>query len=145
MLKDVFIADACIFDLQGTTKQEVFMQMSEMLKKHNRINNQNQFAETLMKRESEGPTGMGNEVAIPHGKSSCVQAPTVVFGRHKQGISYESLDDLPIKYFFMIAVPETTANEHLKILSMLARKLMHDEFISSIKEAESGYEIEALL
>ena len=145
MLKDVFIADACIFDLQGTTKKEVFMQMSEMLKKHNRINNQEQFVEALMKRETEGPTGMGNEVAIPHGKSSCVQAPTVIFGRHKQGISYESLDSLPIKYLFMIAVPETTADEHLKILSMLARKLMHDDFISNIKKAESGSEIVSLL
>jgi len=145
MLKDVFLADVCLFNLTGDTKNDVFRQMGEALQKSGRITSREQFLTALLKREAEGPTGMGNEVAIPHGKSSCVLAPTVIFGRHRQGIPYESLDDLPVKYFFMIAVPETTANEHLKILSSLARKLIHQDFIDSVKKAESGNEIAALL
>jgi fructose-specific phosphotransferase system IIA component len=145
MLKEVFLSNACIFDLKGSTKEEVFSEMSESLLKAGRINDKDQFIKALLKREAEGPTGMGDGIAIPHGKSSCVQTPTVIFGRHQEGVSYESLDDLPIKYLFMIAVPETTSNEHLKILSSLARKLMHQDFVDSVKKAESGTEIEALL
>ncbi len=145
MLKDVFLTKACMFDLTGTTKVEVFAQMSSQLQTCNRIDDSEQFVKALLEREAHGPTGMGDEVAIPHGKSACVLAPTVIFGRHRTGISYESLDDLPIKYLFMIAVPENTGDEHLKILSSLARKLMHDDFINGIKQAETGAEIEALL
>lgn len=145
MLKEVFLSDACMFNLTGSDKKDVFEQMSEQLYAEGRISDKNEFIQALLKRESEGPTGMGNEVAIPHGKSSCVTAPTVIFGRHPKGIAYESLDDMPIKYFFMIAVPETTADTHLKILATLARKLMHQDFIDHIKNAESGSDIEALL
>lgn len=145
MLKEVFLSNACIFNLTGAGKKEIFQQMADKLYIEGRITDREEFIQALLKRENEGPTGMGNEVAIPHGKSSCVTAPTVIFGRHPEGIAYESLDDMPIKYLFMIAVPEETADTHLKILATLARKLMHQDFIDHIKKAESGSDIEALL
>lgn len=145
MLKEVFLSNACLFHLTGAEKKDIFEQMADQLYAEGRITDKEVFIQALLKREHEGPTGMGNEVAIPHGKSSCVTAPTVIFGRHPQGVAYESLDDLPVKYLFMIAVPETTADTHLKILATLARKLMHPDFIEHIKQAESGSDIAALL
>lgn len=145
MVREVFLEDSCIFDLQGTSKDEVYTQMCAKLLDAGRITDAEAFKKALYVREEQGPTGLGDGIAIPHGKSSCVQSATVILGVHKQGIKYESLDDQPVSIFFMIAVPESSNDEHLSILASLCRKMVHREFIEGIKTAETGAEVAALL
>jgi len=140
-LKDVFFKNGFIFDLKGNNKMEVFDEMIELLYTDKRINDKEAFKKTLLKREEEGPTGIGNGIAIPHGKSSAVNTPTIVYGYKESGLDYESLDDTAINMVFMIAVPEGSNNDHLKILSQLARSLVHDEVIEGIRNAKTAEEV----
>src|SRR5699024_4849458 len=94
----------------------------------------------VLKREKEGTTGIGMGVAIPHGKSKTVQQPTLVFGKSKGGIEYDSLDGNPVYLMFLIAVPENSSDEHLKILSHLSRKLMREEIRNQLMNLEQKSE-----
>lgn len=148
MLRDVFLPGACLFDVQAASKDELFDLMCQALLENGRIRDKAEFMAALHKREKDGPTGMGDGVAIPHGKSDCVVAPSLLFARTAQGVPYESMDDQPVRYVFMIAANNASgesANEHLKILSSLARKLVHPEFVEKIKNSNSGEDIAALL
>lgn len=86
------------------------------------------YIEDVKKREAMSTTGIGDGVAIPHAKSEFVKIPTVIVGKSSKGIEWESLDDEPVNMVFLIAVPEGSGNEHLKILQVLAVSLMDDEF-----------------
>ena len=140
-LKDVFFKEGFIFDLKGNDKIEVFDEMIEVLYKNNRIRAKENFKYAILKREEEGPTGIGNGIAIPHGVSDSVNVPTIIYGYKESGLDYESLDDTDVSMVFMIAVPKGSNNEHLKILSQLARTLVHKEVVEGIRNAKSPEEI----
>jgi fructose-specific phosphotransferase system IIA component len=98
----------------------------------------------VLKREQEGTTGFGRGIAIPHGKSSVVAAPAVLFGRLTQPVDWKAMDGQPVHTLFLILVPEESHTDHLQILAKLARKLMHDEFLEKVQslsdaEAVSSY------
>ncbi len=86
-------------------------------------------------------TGVGNGVAIPHGKSPSVKEPSLVFARSDKGVDFASFDDKPAKLFFMIAVPEESSDEHLKVLAQLSRKLMHEDFRNYLLNVNSKEEV----
>ena len=145
MIKDVILKEGIDLNLQVESKSDLFYKMATVLYENNKIDNIDSFVTTLNNREKEGCTGMGSGIAIPHGKSTVVKEPTVLFSRLSKGIEYESLDDEPVNMIFMIAVPENSNNTHLKMISELARKLMHKEFIQSLLSATSRDDIINLL
>jgi PTS system fructose-specific IIC component len=82
-----------------------------------------------LRREEQGTTGLGEEIAIPHAKTDAVTAPVVGFARSAEGVEWGSLDGTKAKLVFMISVPEAAAgDEHLRILALLSRKLMDAGF-----------------
>lgn len=97
-----------------------------------RLENVDKYVEDVKVREEMSTTGIGDGVAIPHAKSAYVNIPTVIVGKSKSGIEWEALDDEPVNLVFLIAVPESEGNEHLKILQVLAVSLMDDEFKEEI-------------
>lgn len=145
MIKEVMLTEGIDLNLNVKNKIDLFNKMANILFKHNKIDNVDEFVKALNERESQGCTGMGNGIAIPHGKSNCVKEPTVLYCKLEDSIEYESLDDEPIKIIFMIAIPQDSNDTHLKIISQLARKLMHAEFIDNLINANSGEEILAQL
>ncbi|HBS44020.1 MAG TPA: PTS mannose transporter subunit IIABC, partial [Paenibacillus sp.] len=79
------------------------------------------FKEAILAREEESSTGIGLNIAIPHGKSDAVLKPSIVFGIKQNGVDWKSLDGSEAKLIFMIAVPRSSkGNAHLKVLQMLS-------------------------
>lgn len=139
-LNEVLFDEGITLNLQGTNKQEVFAELVELLYQNGRINDRQEFLKALQAREEEGVTGMGNGIAIPHGLSNCVVKPTIVYGFHPTGIEYESMDNVPTQMVFMIAVPNNSGKEHLALISKLAAKLIHEDFIKQLKEVKTKEE-----
>jgi len=103
------------------------------------------YIEALEKREQTGSTGIGFEVAIPHGKSAGVARPAIAFAKPSQPLDWQSLDGQPVRAVIMIAVPEGAGNEHLQILIAISRKLIDDQFRNALLGVESADELIALL
>ncbi|MGG3937841.1 PTS sugar transporter subunit IIA [Anoxybacillus kestanbolensis] len=115
--------------LDGTTKDEIMEEMIGLIDGAGGLVDREQYKQALYDREREGSTGIGFGIAIPHGKSDAVKHPCLAFGMKHEGVDWDSLDGEKVKLIFMIAVPEQYAgNEHLKILQLLARKLMDETF-----------------
>lgn len=132
-------------ELTSKTKEDVLIEMAEILDKNDKLLDKDKYLQAVIDREKEFSTGIGMGIAIPHGKSSGVKEPALIFGRSQDGIDYQSMDDKPAHIFFLIAVPEESSNEHLKILSQISRKLMHKELRESLMKASSPEEIITLL
>ena len=111
----------------------------------NVLTSRSEFKKAIVNREIESSTGIGMNIAIPHGKSNAVIKPRVVFGIKKDGVDWFSLDGTDAKLIFMIAVPEKSqGNAHLKILQMLSRKLMDESFreeLLKVQTKEQAYEL----
>lgn len=145
-LTDIVTDDALILDVKGNTKLDVMDELIAKFADLGKITSAEEFKKAILKRESESTTGIGMSVAIPHGKSDAVIEPSVVFGRAPKGIDWESLDGEPAKLVFMIAVPAGNKTDaHLKILQMLSRKLMDDDFRQALLEADTNVDVMALL
>jgi fructose-specific phosphotransferase system IIA component len=141
-LTDLLTEDLVRLELKGSTKTEIMDEMAAMLNEAGALNDSEAFKAALADREQQGSTGIGFGIAIPHGKSDAVKTPRVAFGIKKAGVDWDSLDGEDAKLVFMIAVPlESAGNEHLKILQMLSRKLIDDEFRAALLGAASVEEV----
>ncbi|WP_347552559.1 PTS fructose transporter subunit IIABC [Pseudalkalibacillus hwajinpoensis] len=132
-------------NLKGSTRDDVIDEMIAKLEKEGVLDSSSLFREAIISRENESSTGIGMNIAIPHGKSSAVREPRVVFGVKREGIDWNSLDGTEARLIFMIAVPkESEGDAHLKILQMLSRQLMDDEFrqkLLGVKTTEEAYRL----
>lgn len=144
-LTDITNMDLISTDLTGQTQDDVIDELVEQLNAADRLHTPKTFKEAILAREQEGTTGMGMNIAIPHGKSSAVKRPSVAFGVKQDGVDWQSMDGTDAKLIFMIAVPETSAgDDHLKILQMLSRRLMDENFRESLLKVttkEEAYEL----
>ncbi|MBO0413831.1 PTS sugar transporter subunit IIA [Enterococcus hulanensis] len=140
VLKPAFIN----FDLQATDKLAAISELANTFVSEGVVTNESAYLKAVMKREEESTTGIGFGVAIPHGKSAAVTEPSLAFGRSQAGIQYDSMDGKPVHLMFLIAVPETSNDEHLRILSKLSRKLMHEDVrqkLMTVTNIEEIYQI----
>ncbi|ORX22545.1 PTS fructose transporter subunit IIA [Thermoanaerobacterium sp. PSU-2] len=137
MIEEILDKDMMIFDLKSKDKLSVLKELIKPLAAKGAIEDEGKFLEVVLKREEEFSTGIGMGVAIPHGKSSLVKKASLVFGKSKDGIDYNSMDGKPSHLFFLIAAPEDSDNLHLKILAKLSRSLMHEEVRDELNKAET--------
>ena len=134
-LTDITSLDLIETNLKGNTQETIIDEMIEKLDLAGVLDSKEDFKKAILKREAESTTGLGMGIAIPHGKSTAVKRPAVVFGIKRTGIDWKSLDGSDAKLIFMIAVPEeANGNAHLKILQMLSRKLMDHDFREQLLE-----------
>ncbi|MBS4224872.1 fructose-specific PTS transporter subunit EIIC [Lederbergia citrea] len=145
-LTDIISIDLIDVNLQGTSRDSVIDELIGKLDRNGVLDSKDVFKQAILNREKESTTGLGMNIAIPHGKSKAVREPAVVFGLKRDGVDWHSLDGTDAKIIFMIAVPEESAgNEHLKILQMLSRKLMDDSFRNELLSVQSNEEAYKLL
>lgn len=130
-----------IFNLNASSKDEVLTEMAHKLSQEGIVANEMSFIETLKEREAISTTGVGDGIAIPHGRSSVVSESVVVFGRSDTGIDFDSMDGKPAHLFFMIATPENSGDDHLSILSTLSGLLMKSEVQEAIRTASTYDEL----
>lgn len=125
-------------DLAGDTRDDVIDELIAKFEASGVLSSKEQFKQAILKREEQSSTGLGMNIAIPHGKSAAVKHPAVAFGIKRDGVDWMSLDGTDAKLIFMIAVPEQAAGDaHLKILQMLSRKLMDEDFREKLLEVSS--------
>ncbi|MTI68484.1 MAG: PTS sugar transporter subunit IIA [Firmicutes bacterium] len=133
-------------NLKANTKKDAIKELASLIDSEDRLNNYDKYVDSVLKREKLSTTGIGFHIGIPHGKCKDVKKTTIAFGRRKEGINWDSLDDKPVKIIFLLAVAEKFAsNEHLKILSSLSKKLLDKEFREKLLNLESEDEILNLL
>ncbi|APB73606.1 PTS fructose transporter subunit IIABC [Paenibacillus polymyxa] len=144
-LTDIVTMDLINLDLEGTTRDAVVDEMIGALERNGAVSSASDFKQAILAREEEGSTGIGMNIAIPHGKSEAVLKPSVVFGIKQGGVDWNSADGSEAKLIFMIAVPRNSKeNAHLKVLQMLSRKLMDDHFreaLLAVKTKEEAYQL----
>ncbi|MFG3026720.1 fructose-specific PTS transporter subunit EIIC [Streptomyces sp. NPDC048254] len=115
--------------LDSDGKEDAIREMAGLLAGSGRVADAEELVATALRREAQGTTGLGEEIAIPHAKADAVTAPVVGFARSAEGVEWGSLDGTKARLVFMIAVPEGAAgDEHLRILALLSRKLMDAGF-----------------
>lgn len=134
-----------ITDLSAANKEECLTDMIALLKADHRIADEAVFLKTVMDREAAGPTGIGMQVAIPHGKSHTVRQPALVLAKCRDGVDFNAPDGSLASLIFLIAVPDTTDDLHLKILAKLARSLMHEEFRGRLLTCEDKRQLFTIL
>lgn len=145
-LTDIVSFDLIETQLTATSRDGVIDEMIEKLNSHGALNSPSQFKQAILHREQESSTGIGMNIAVPHGKSNAVIKPRVVFGIKQEGIDWNSIDGSSAKLIFMIAIPaENKGNEHLKILQMLSRKLMDDDYRDRLLQVQTKQEAYELL
>ncbi|QOV41031.1 PTS sugar transporter subunit IIA [Streptomyces ferrugineus] len=122
--------------LDAADKESAIREMAELLARTGRVADVDALVATALRREEQGTTGLGEEIAIPHAKTDAVSAPVVGFARSTEGVEWGSPDGTKARLVFMIAVPEAAAgDEHLRILALLSRKLMDAGFRERLLDA----------
>lgn len=135
-IKQILDKNCVVSALSGTTKQAVVQELAELLTKHHpQLANQEVF-QVLMEREELGSTGIGNGIAIPHGKLASLSQIVTGFGRSIPGVSFDSQDGKPAHIFFVLLAPENAASLHLKALARLSRLLKDLHFRNKLMEAK---------
>ncbi|MGA6219009.1 fructose-specific PTS transporter subunit EIIC [Streptomyces umbrinus] len=115
--------------LDSGDKEASIREMAGLLAATGKVTDVEELVAAALRREEQGTTGLGEEIAIPHAKTDAVTAPVVGFARSAEGVEWGSLDGTKAKLVFMISVPEAAAgDEHLRILALLSRKLMDTGF-----------------
>lgn len=144
-LTDLLQTDFIKLEMEGTTKEEAIRELSSLLMNKGVLLNEKVFIQAVLTREAECTTGIGMGVAIPHGKSDGVKQTSLCFGRSISGIEYDSLDGESVQLMFLIAVPADSDDEHLRILSQISRKIMHQDVREQLLLAETTEAIYAAL
>jgi PTS system nitrogen regulatory IIA component len=124
-----FLAERNItVDLKANTKKEVIEELVDLLIAGGSVTDKKKMVQILLEREELGSTGIGQGIAIPHGKSESVKSLTAAFGLSRNGVAFEALDGEPVYIFFLLVAPEGTAGAHLKALARISC-LLKDKYI----------------
>ena len=140
-LVDILRESCVIADIKGTTKREILFELVETLKKANLINDINSVVEIIIEREKLGSTGIGDGVAIPHGKMNKLNTILCVAGRSKEGVDFDAVDRQPVHIIFLVLAPEDSASLHLKVLSRISKVLRDPSFRKKILKLADAHDI----
>ncbi|MBQ1505426.1 MAG: PTS sugar transporter subunit IIA [Erysipelotrichales bacterium] len=150
-LLDILNPNIIDLEVEGTTKDEVLHHMANDLYNDGYISDVEQFVKDIYEREAEGPTGMGSQISIPHGKSQAVKKIGIAIGRTLHPIRWESsmtddgFQDTRLIFLFCVSADNEFARNHMLLLSELAGKLGNDARVAKLAEAETKEEIVRLI
>ncbi|MBB6013709.1 PTS IIA-like nitrogen regulatory protein PtsN [Aquamicrobium sp. NLF2-7] len=143
-LNDLVDVPAILPALKASSKKQVLQLLAERASAISGIPERDIF-ETILQREKLGSTGVGNGIAIPHGKLAGVKGITGVFARLETPVDFEALDDQPVDLVFLLLAPEGAGADHLKALSRIARVLRDTDTVNKIRGTRDAQAIHALL
>ena len=128
-----------------SSKKEALDMAIDLMCKSGKIDDREAYRKLVYAREEESTTGIGEGIAIPHGKGAAVTRPGLAAMVIPNGVDFDSLDDEPVHIVFLIAAPNTKDNIHLDVLSKLSMMLMDEEFIEKLKNAKTVEEFLAII
>ncbi len=128
-------------DLKGTDKPSVLKELSGVLVKPCQVSSPEELVQVLLDREKLGSTGIGEGIAIPHGRLKKLKRFYISFGRSLEGVDFDSIDRKPSQLFFLVMAPENSAVNNLKLLSRIVTLLKEPSFKKRLMEAPSQKEL----
>jgi len=143
-LMDLMNKKAIIPELTGKGKKEVLLELCQVVAAQEGLETA-PLLEVLLEREKLGSTGIGEGIAIPHGKTTATDKLVVACGRSPQGVDFDSMDGKPTHLFFLLLAPENTAGAHLKALAKISRLLKEPDFRRKLLAASGTDEIYQLI
>ena len=144
-IADILIKEHIISELNCYDKIGVLDELSSFLKDKGKISNKEKLLTALITREKLGSTGIGENVAIPHAKISEIDEIITVFARSPNGVEFESLDQKPVNFIYMILAPENSTGQHLKALARISRLFKNPSLRESILGAHEIDQIYSIL
>ena len=139
-ITDLLSKDAIKLNGVMSSKEKAINQLIELMTTNGNILDKEKYKQVVLKREEEGSTGIGEGIAIPHGKTDAVTKPGLSAMVVPDGVEFNSLDGQPAKLLFLIAAPNTKDNVHLDVLSRLSTLLMDTEFRKALLNAKTPEE-----
>ena len=131
--------------LQSAEKEDVLKELVDVLSGIQDIGDKKNIVKALIDRENLGSTGIGQGIAIPHGKTDRVKQLVAVLGTSQKGVNFEALDGEPVHIFFLLVAPKDAAGPHLKALAQISRLLRDAYFCELLKRCKSADEIYELI
>lgn len=139
-ITDLLDESSIILNLEASSKEDALNKVINLMNETGNLNNKEEYAELVFNREKEGTTGVGDGIAIPHGKGKSVKTANLVAAVVPNGVNFDSLDGEDVKLIFLIAAPEGNNNLHLEVLSTLSSLLMNKEFKEKLINSKSTKE-----
>ena len=131
--------------IQSSEKEDVLKELVDVLADVKDIGDKKSIVKALVERESLGSTGIGQGIAIPHGKTDRVKELVAVLGISQKGVNFEALDGEPVYIFFLLVAPKETAGPHLKALAQISRLLRDSYFCELLKRCKTAEEVYELM
>lgn len=138
-------ASTICLELKSSSKKEAISELCQVLYANTKIKDAESVLAALMEREKLGSTGIGQGVAIPHGKSDAAVTLVGALGVSRKGVEFESLDGEPVHVIFLLVSPLDSGGQHLKALARVSRLLKDKFFRQAIKEAKKTEDIEKII
>jgi PTS system nitrogen regulatory IIA component len=144
-IMDILVQEAVLLDLESDTKDGVLAEMAGALGDAVPSVDRDRLLQVLVEREALQSTGIGEGVAIPHGKMAGLDRLLASFARCKNGLDFDSIDGQPTQLFFLLVVPEHSGGQHLKALARISRFLRDSAFRDRLLEAEKPEDVFAAI
>lgn len=143
-LADLITQDAVLPALRVNSKKQLLQELSAKAALVTGLSEREVF-DVILQRERLGSTGVGNGIAIPHGKLTSIKDIVGVFARLNEPVDFEALDDQPVDLVFLLLAPEGAGADHLKALSRIARVLRDGDMVTKLRQTDSASAIYAFL
>ena len=140
-IMDFLCPEAISIDLKAQDKKSAVTEMVELLQKTKKLKKPADIIEAVLEREKLGSTGIGQGVAIPHGKTDSVTEQSGVLAISQKGIEFNSLDGEPVYLIFLLIGPTDIAGQHLKALARISRLFKDKFFRQALRDAKSVQEV----
>ena len=144
-LLDILSAESTIVDLQGESKEDIIAELVNSLPVGDAITDREQVLQAVLDREKIMSTGIGDGIAIPHGKSAAVTELVAAMGTQRRGVDFDALDGEPAFVFFLLVSPANVSGPHIKALARISRLLKNEEFKKKLIDANSAKKIIATI
>ncbi|MBI4430548.1 MAG: PTS sugar transporter subunit IIA [Candidatus Omnitrophica bacterium] len=144
-IKEILDPKAVKVDLEAMDKKGVLGELVDVLTEVHGTADKKTILRTLMDRENLGSTGIGQGIAIPHGKTESAKNLIAVFGISKKGVNFDALDGEPVYVFFLLLAPKEAAGPHLKALARISRLLRDSYFCKQLRAAKTAQQVHDML
>ena len=140
-MSEIIEEENIIPDLKAKDKNGVLEELAEVISNREPSVNKRDLVRVLVERERLGSTGIGDGVAIPHGKLNGIKHPLISFGRSNKGLDFDSMDGQTAYLFFLLVAPENSSSVHLQVLAKIAKILKNGTFRKKLMEARTREDI----
>ena len=144
-LLDILSEKSTVVGLEGETKEDIITELVGSLEVGKVISDRDKVLEAVLEREKIMSTGIGDGIAIPHGKSEAVIKLAAALGTQRRGVDFEALDGEPAYVFFLLVSPANVSGPHIKALARISRLLKNDDFKKRLVAASTAEEIVSVI